>query len=129
MSALKRPSLILLLLNTLIFWDEYLQWDVGGLHHPIILQRMFMHAAKKGMEGGREVYLLRPLMCPTKAKPGGRCTSCQASGVPNLPEGDLRPAHEVYLLRRLPGLPPCGPGQMEEAIKDIMYSLRSCLWR
>ena len=36
---------------------------------------------------------------------------------------------EVYLLRRLPSLPPCRPQQREEAIQDILSSLRSHLHR
>ena len=31
-----------------LFLDEYPRWDIRGLHCPIILQRMFMHAAKEG---------------------------------------------------------------------------------
>ena len=37
--------------------------------------------------------------------------------------------HKVYSLRRLPGLPPCRPNWMEEAVKDILSSLRSHLQR
>ena len=37
--------------------------------------------------------------------------------------------HEVYLLKRLLSPPPCGPYWIEEAIKDILSSLRSCLQR
>ena len=35
--------------------------------------------------------------------------------------------HSVYLLRRSPGLPPCGSQQRREAIHDILSSLRSQL--
>ena len=35
--------------------------------------------------------------------------------------------HSVYLLRRSPGLPPCGPQQRREAIHDILSSLRNQL--
>ena len=28
-----------------MFLDEYPLWDIGGPHHPIILQGMFVHAA------------------------------------------------------------------------------------
>ena len=37
--------------------------------------------------------------------------------------------HEVYLLRRLPGLPLWRPQLREEAIQDILSSLMSHLWR
>ena len=34
-------------LDAELFLDEYPRWDVGGLHHPIILQSMLMHAAQE----------------------------------------------------------------------------------
>ena len=37
-------------LDAELFLDEYPKWDVGGLHHPIILQRMFMHAPEEGQK-------------------------------------------------------------------------------
>ena len=37
--------------------------------------------------------------------------------------------HSVYLLRRLPGPLPCGPQWREEAIWDILSSLRDCFHR
>ena len=37
--------------------------------------------------------------------------------------------HEVYLLRRSTGPPPCGPQLREEAIQDILSSLMRHLWR
>ena len=35
-------------LDAELFLDEYPQWEVGGLHQPIILQRMFIHATESG---------------------------------------------------------------------------------
>ena len=35
--------------------------------------------------------------------------------------------HSVYLLRRSPGLPPCGSQQRREVIHDILSCLRSWL--
>ena len=32
------------------FLDEYPQWEVGGLHCAIILQRMFVHATEVGQK-------------------------------------------------------------------------------
>ena len=37
--------------------------------------------------------------------------------------------HKVYLLRRLPGPPACGPSWVEGAIQDILSSIRNCLQR
>ena len=33
-----------------MFLDEYLLWEVKGLHHPLILQEMFLQAAHSGQK-------------------------------------------------------------------------------
>ena len=33
-----------------MFLDEYPLWEVGGLHHPIILQGMFVHGSELGQK-------------------------------------------------------------------------------
>ena len=33
-----------------IFLDEYPHWEVGGLHHPLILQEMFLQATHLGWQ-------------------------------------------------------------------------------
>ena len=35
----------------------------------------------------------------------------------------------IYILKRLPDLPPCGSKRIEKATRDILSSLRSCLQR
>ena len=40
-----------------MFLDEYPWWQVGGLHHPIILQGMFVQAVELGQnEAERLIY-------------------------------------------------------------------------
>ena len=78
-------------LDAELFLDEYPQWEVGGLHCPIILQRMFVHAAKAGQKEAGEADLPRPLAWPARAKSRGSCTHHPACGVLNLQEGDSGP--------------------------------------
>ena len=80
-------------------------------------------------EGGREVHLLRPLAEPAKAGPRGKCTYHTTFGywTSNKEIRDLY--HNIYLLRWSPGPPPCRPQQREEAIEDMLSSLRRCLHR
>ena len=82
-----------------------------------------------GAEEGREVHLMRLLAEPTKARPRGGCTCHKTCRIPDshIEIRDLY--HGVYLLRRLVSPPPCGPQQREEAIWDILSSLRNCLHR
>ena len=95
----------------------------GGPHHPIILQRMFVHATEVGQ---KEVEML---ICQghwhglPRLNPGADVPAIQLVGYQTSQEiQDLY--HEVYLLKRLPVPLPCRPKWMEEAIKDIPSSLR-----
>ena len=104
--------------------------DVRGPHHPFILQRMFVHATESGQKEAEKLI----------------CHSCWA-GRPRLdPEADV-PAiqlvefwtsreeigelfHQVFMLKRLPGPPSCGPKWAQEATRDILSSLKDHLrWR
>ena len=111
-----------------MYLEKYPWWEVGGPHCPIILQAMFVHAAKSGWKEAER------LMCHGRQH-----------GLPWLdPEGDV-PAiqlvgywtsreirglfHEVHMLKRLPGPLPCGSEWMEKATRDIPSSLGSHLQR
>ena len=39
-----------------LFLNEYLQWDVGGLHCLIFLHRMFVHVAKVGQKEAERLF-------------------------------------------------------------------------
>ena len=114
-----------------MFLDEYLLWEVGGLHCPMIHQGMFLQAAYSGQKEAEWVI----------------CWGCQQSllklipdlaDIPTMQLVGYRISHEeirnlfhkVYLLRSLPGLPPYGLEQIGKVTNDILYSLRSHLeWR
>ena len=114
-------------LDVELFLNEKIRWELGPPHWSVILHEMFLHVAKQGQKEVERFI----------------CHSCQGS----LPNPDLEAGlsaikcmgyqtshkeiqdiyHSVYLLRRSPGLPPCGPQWRREAIHDILSSPRSWL--
>ena len=62
-------------LNAKLFLDEYPRLDVGGPHHPFILQGMFMHATESGWKEAERLI----------------CHGCQ-QGLPKLDSGADVPA-------------------------------------
>ena len=101
----------------------------GGPLCPIILQRMFLQAPKvRQKEAERFIdrghWHSLPRLNPEADVPTVKLVGYWTS------RKEIKDLYyEVYLLRRLPSLPPCRPNQMEEAVKDILSSLRSCLQR
>ena len=72
---------------------------------------------------------MRLLAEPAKAGPRGGCTHHNLVGYWTSHKEIKDLYHGIYLLRRSPSPPPCRPQQREEAIQDILPSLRSCLHR
>ena len=111
-----------------MFLDEYPLWEVGGPHCPIILQGMFVQAEELGWKEVERLIcrglwhgLLRldsEVDVPS-IQLVGHWTSWEIRGL----------FHEVYMLKRLPGPPPCRPKWMEKARREIQSFLRSCLQR
>ena len=118
-------------LDAELFLDKYLQWEVGGLHHLIILQRMFMQHVHAEV-GQKEV---ERLICQghqhglPRLDPGADVPAIHLVGYQTSWKEIQHFYQKVCLPKRLPGPPPCGPKWMEESIKDILSSLRSCLQR
>ena len=100
-------------INAKLFLDEYAQWDIEEPHHPIILHSMFLHVAGEG----RKKQRVSSAKATSKAYP---------SQIPKETLMDYQTSwkeiqdlnHEVYLQRRSPSLPICGPQLREEAIQD-----------
>ena len=113
-----------------LFLNEYPWWDVRGLHHPFILQRMFVHAAESGQ---KEAEMLIHHSCQhglPRLDPEADASAIQLVGYRTSREeiGDF--FHQVYMLKRLPGPPLCGPEWAWEVMRDILFSLKDCLrWR
>ena len=116
-------------LDTKLFLDEYPRWDVGGLHCLLILQRMFVHAANEGQKEA-EGFICQGYWCTLPSpNPEADVSTIQIVGYWTCQKEIWDLYHEVYLLRRLPGLPPCGPSWVEGAILDILSSIRNQLQR
>ena len=116
-------------LDAKLFLDEYPRWEIKTPHQSIILFEMFLHATEQGqkevgrfIEWGHWCSLPRP--DPKADLPAMKLMGYQTS------HKEIRDLyHSIYLLRRSPGPPPCGPQQRKEAIQDILSSLRNCLHR
>ena len=116
-------------LDAKLFLDEYPRWEIGAPHWSVILNEMFLHAAEQGQKEaetlihrGHWVSLLRPDSEADQSaiKLVGYRTSHK----------EIRDLyHSIYLMRRSPGPPPCGPQQRRKAIRDILSSLRNCLYQ
>ena len=113
-----------------MFLDEYPLWEVGGLHHLFILQRMFVHAAESGQKEAERLICHSHWHGLPRLDPKVDVSAVQLVGYQTSREeiGDL--FHQVYMLKRLPGHPPCGPEWAQEVMRDILSSLKDHLrWR
>ena len=96
-------------------------------HWSVILHEMFLHATKWGQKEaerfvhwGHQGSLPRPDLEADQS-----VMKLVGYGTSHKQIWDLY--HTVYLLRRSPGPPHCGPQQRREAIHDILSSLRNRL--
>ena len=102
----------------------------GGLHHPLILQEMFLQVAHLGR---KEVEWMVCQGC----QHGLPCLDLQVDisavwvvGPQTTREEIGNLYYEVYKLKRLPGSAPCGLKWVEELTADIVSSLKDHLrWR
>ena len=93
-------------------------------HHP---PQYVPACHQAGAEGSREVHPLGLATEPAKARPQGRCTHHAASRVPDLSEGDQGPLSASIFTKQGHPAHTLRPQQREEAIQDILSSLRSHL--
>ena len=114
-------------MDTEMFLDEYPHWEVEGLHSPLVLQEMFLHATHSGRWKAGQMI----------------CQGCQH----RLPHLDLQVDisaiwlvgpwtsreeirdlyYQVYKLRRSLGSPMCGPEWAGELTRDVVSSLKNYL--
>ena len=110
-----------------LFLDKYPRWELGAHHQSVILHEIFLHAAKHGQKE------LERLICQghwgSMWRPDLQVdqSAMELVGYWTSHKEIQDIYHSVYLLRRSPGLPPCGPQQRREVIHDILSSLRSWL--
>ena len=88
-----------------MFLDGHAGWKVGIPHHPIILHKMFQHAAEQGQ---KEVECMICWGCQhslPKLDPKADVSTIQLLGSQTSKEEFRTLYYEVYKLRRLPGSP------------------------
>ena len=110
-----------------MFLGEYPHWEAGGLHHPLILQEMFLQVAHLGRkevkcmvcQGQQHGLLHLGLQADVSA--------IQTVGPPPSREEIEDLYYQVYKLRRLSGSPCCGPEHKEELVGDVVSSLKNHL--
>ena len=112
-----------------MFLDEYPLWKVGGPPHAIILQGMFVHATESGQKEAERLICQGCLQGFLRLNPEADVPAIQLIGYWTSQKEIQYLLDEVYMLKRPPSLPPCGPKQMEKATRDILSSLGSYLQR
>ena len=94
---------------------------------PVQPQWMFLHATESGQK--ETEWLLPHSHCQSLPKLDSKIdvSAIQLVGYQTSSEetGDLY--HQVYMLKRLPGSPPCGPEIPQEITRDIVSSVKDCL--
>ena len=99
------------------------------LHHPFILQRMFVHATESGW---KEVESLICCHCwggHPRLDPKADVSAIQLVGFQTSREEIRELFHQVFMLKRLPRPLPCGPKWAQDIPRDILSSLKDCLWQ
>ena len=96
-------------LDTELFLNEYPGWDIRGLHCPFILQWMFVHAAESGQKEAERLIHHSCQKDLPRLDSEVDVSAVQLVGYWMSSEeiGDLY--HQVYMLKRLPRPPLCGP--------------------
>ena len=110
-----------------MFLDKYPLWEVRVPHHPIILQGMFVHAAKLGWKEAERLICQGHWHGLLRLNPEADVPAIQLVGYQTSWEEIWDLFHAVHMFKRLPSLLPLGPKWMEKATKDILSSLRSHL--
>ena len=113
-----------------VFLNEYPWWDVRGLHCPLILQWISVHAAESGWKEAERLIWLGHWQGFPGLDSEVDASTIQLVGYQMSREeiGDLY--HQAYMLKRLPRPPPYEPKWAWEVMRDILSSLKDHLrWR
>ena len=114
-------------LDAKLFLDEYPRWELRAPHWSIILHEMFVHGTEWGKkEAERFIHWGHWGSIPRPDLEADQ-SAMDLVGYQTSHKEIWDIYHSVCLLRRSPGLPPCGSQQRREAIHDILSSLRSQL--
>ena len=110
-----------------LFLDEYPRWELGAPYQSIILHGMFLHAAEWGQKEAESLICWGHQGSISRPDLEAGQSAMELVGYQTSHKKIWDIYHSVYLLRRSPGLPPCGSQWRREAIHDICSSLRSWL--
>ena len=99
------------------FLNEYLLWEVGGLHCPIILQEMFVHAAELGQKEAERLICWGHWQGLLRLNPEADVPAIQLVGywISQKKIWDLD--HEVYMLKDCLACQPVGPNRCKRPSK------------
>ena len=113
-----------------MFLDKYPHWEAVGLHHPLILQEMFLQATHSGWKEAEQMISQGCQHGLPHLDPQADVSAVQSVGYQSTREEIWDLYHKVYKLRRLPGSPPGRPQQVCKLTRDVVSSLKNCLqWR
>ena len=107
--------------------NKYLRQELGEPHQSIILHEMFLHTAKWGWNEVERLICQGHWGSMWRPDLKADQSAMELVGYRTSHKEIWDIYHSVYLLRRLPVLPPCGSQWRREVIHDILSSLRSQL--
>ena len=110
-----------------LFLDEYPRWELGAPHWWVILHKMFLHTAEQGHKEAERLVLWGCQGSASEPNLEADYSAMELVGYQTSCKEICNIYHSVYLLRRPPGLPPCGDQQRRRAIYNILSSLTSWL--
>ena len=112
-----------------LFLDEYPRWEIDRPHQSIILYDMFLHAAEQGQKEAERFAQQGCQQSLPRPDSEADIPAIKLVGYWTSHKEFRDLCHSVYLLKRLPSPTPLGSQWREEAIWDILSSLRSHLHR
>ena len=112
-----------------LFLNEYPRWELGTPHWSVILHKIFLHTAKWGQKEAERLIHQGCQGSASEPNLGAGQSAMELVGYQTSHKEIWDIYHSVYLLRRSPGLPPCGAQQRGRVIHDILSSLTSQLHR
>ena len=107
--------------------DKHLCWEVEGLHHPLILQEMFLQATHSGRREAEWMICWGHQHGLPHLDPQADVSAVQSFGPQTSREEIWDLYYQVYKLTRLLRSPLCGPEWAGELLRDIVSSLKNCL--
>ena len=110
-----------------MFLDKYPHWEVGGLHCPLILEKIFLQASHLGWREAEQMICQGCWHNLPHLDPQADVSPIQLVGHQTTREEICDLYHQVCKFRRLLGPPLYGPKQVCELTRDVVSSLKDHL--